>query len=51
MIQHGGGIDGFVTIITRFPDDKATIIVLCNQQNTSLDAVHRTLVEKLFRDE
>jgi CubicO group peptidase (beta-lactamase class C family) len=29
-IRHGGGINGFVTDISRFPDDDACVIVLCN---------------------
>lgn len=31
-IAHGGGIDGFRTHITRFPDDEACVIVLANHQ-------------------
>ena len=27
---HGGGINGFSTDIKRFPDDKVTVIALCN---------------------
>jgi CubicO group peptidase (beta-lactamase class C family) len=29
-IQHGGGINGFVTQILRYPDQKVCVIVLCN---------------------
>jgi len=29
---HGGGINGFSTMITRFPDDDAVVIVLSNNQ-------------------
>src|SRR5260370_27698967 len=30
QISHGGGINGVSTVISRFPDDKVTIIVLAN---------------------
>jgi D-alanyl-D-alanine carboxypeptidase len=30
MIEHGGGIRGFSTQFTRFPDDRLTVIVLTN---------------------
>lgn len=30
VVQHGGGIDGFSTQISRFIDDKLTVIVLTN---------------------
>lgn len=29
-IQHGGGINGFVTQILRYPDEKVCVVVLCN---------------------
>jgi CubicO group peptidase (beta-lactamase class C family) len=29
-IQHGGGINGFVTQILRYPDQKVCVVVLCN---------------------
>lgn len=30
MIAHGGGINGFVTFLARFPEEKLTIVVLRN---------------------
>jgi CubicO group peptidase (beta-lactamase class C family) len=30
MVSHGGGINGFSTILARFPDEKVTIVVLRN---------------------
>jgi len=30
MISHGGGINGFATLIARFPDEKVTVVVLRN---------------------
>jgi CubicO group peptidase (beta-lactamase class C family) len=32
-ISHGGGIYGFATHISRYPDDKVTVIVLSNVQS------------------
>jgi CubicO group peptidase (beta-lactamase class C family) len=29
-IQHGGGINGFVTEILRYPEEKVCVVVLCN---------------------
>ena len=29
-IEHGGGINGFVTEILRYPDQKVCVVVLCN---------------------
>ena len=29
-IEHGGGINGFVTEILRYPDQKLCVVVLCN---------------------
>jgi CubicO group peptidase (beta-lactamase class C family) len=31
-VSHGGGIEGFTTFISRYPDEKATVIVLSNHQ-------------------
>src|SRR5262249_16748412 len=30
MVSHGGGINGFNTILARFPEEKITIVVLRN---------------------
>jgi hypothetical protein len=30
VIQHGGGIEGFNTQLTYYPDDKLTVVVLAN---------------------
>ena len=31
--SHAGGINGFVAQIIRFPEDKVTVVVLCNLEN------------------
>jgi len=30
MISHGGGINGFNTFLARFPEEKLTVVALCN---------------------
>jgi D-alanyl-D-alanine carboxypeptidase len=30
LIQHGGSWQGFTTYIARYPDDRLTVVVLCN---------------------
>lgn len=30
FISHGGGLHGFISYITRQPDEKTTVVVLCN---------------------
>jgi D-alanyl-D-alanine carboxypeptidase len=44
QIGHGGGINGFATMITRVPDDRVTVIVLSNVDNISAGNVARDLV-------
>jgi CubicO group peptidase (beta-lactamase class C family) len=50
VFEHGGGIEGFVSVITRYPDDKVTIIILSNQENTPLGVIRREITKKLFGD-
>jgi CubicO group peptidase (beta-lactamase class C family) len=49
IITHGGGINGFVTNIARYPQDKTVIIILSNQQYASLGVIHSALAQKVFR--
>lgn len=39
IIGHGGGINGFNTLITRMPQEKSTIILLNNTGRAPLDAI------------
>lgn len=48
MISHGGGINGFVTHIARFPEDDACIIVLCNLTASRTGQIFRDLAAILF---
>ena len=48
--EHAGGIEGFATIIARYPDpdDQVTIIVLTNQQDMNIGFYGKTLSDKIF---
>lgn len=35
-LSHGGAIDGFRTVISRYPDDQLTVIVLANLSNAAV---------------
>jgi CubicO group peptidase (beta-lactamase class C family) len=49
IITHGGGIEGFVTNIARYPEDKTVIIILSNQQYTSISIIQPELAKKVFK--
>jgi hypothetical protein len=42
-IQHGGGIDGFNTFLSYYPDDKLTVAVLSNINGTAPGAIANKL--------
>jgi CubicO group peptidase (beta-lactamase class C family) len=44
QIGHGGGINGFATMIQRVPDDRVTVIVLCNVENVSAGDIARDVM-------
>jgi len=46
--SHGGGINGFVSQIIRFPEEKATVIVLCNNESSPVMDIGRDLAAILF---
>ncbi len=37
VIEHGGGIEGFNTSLAFYPDDRLTVIVLCNVNGPAAD--------------
>ena len=41
QIGHGGGINGFSTMIQRVPDDRVTVIVLSNVDNINAGNIAR----------
>ncbi|MBM3812915.1 MAG: beta-lactamase family protein [Acidimicrobiia bacterium] len=50
LIAHGGGINGFSTAISRFPDEKALIVVLGNYMNAPAGPVARDVAAILFNE-
>ncbi len=46
--MHEGGIEGFTTVIARYPDDHVTIIILCNQQDINPGLVLNILSQKIL---
>jgi CubicO group peptidase (beta-lactamase class C family) len=48
MISHNGGIDGFVSNIARYPDDKVTIIVLSNLETAPIGTMAKDLAAIVF---
>ena len=48
MISHGGGINGFSTMISRYPDDKVTVIVLANMQTNASGRIAKALAGMAF---
>jgi D-alanyl-D-alanine carboxypeptidase len=47
---HGGGINGFNTVINRYPDDKFTVIVLANMNTSAVGPIAKGLEGLLFGD-
>ena len=44
QVSHGGGINGFATMIQRVPDDRVTVIVLSNVDNINAGAIARDVM-------
>lgn len=49
-IAHSGGINGFTTFIARFPDEKATVIVLSNLESVNSGQVASKLARLALAD-
>lgn len=47
-IWHGGGIEGFRSEIDRYPDDRATIIVLSNREDLNPQDVTSEIARMMF---
>jgi hypothetical protein len=43
VIEHGGGIEGFNTELAYYPDDKLTVVVLCNMNGGAPGDIARKL--------
>lgn len=48
QIGHGGGINGFSTMITRVPDDRVTVIVLGNVENVNAGNAARDIIAIMY---
>lgn len=48
LISHGGGINGFSTFISHYPDDHVTVIVLSNLESTAAAPITKALSAILF---
>ena len=46
-VSHSGGIQGFSTNITRYPDGKLTVIVLTNLESGNADSLTKGIVEQV----
>ncbi|WP_309717854.1 serine hydrolase domain-containing protein [Armatimonas sp.] len=47
-ISHSGGIPGFATEISRFVNDRITIIVLCNSDSTDADSLAKGIARRFI---
>jgi len=48
VIQHGGGINGFNTLLCRVPDDKSLIVLLNNTGGSRLGEITRAITGILY---
>ena len=44
VITHGGGINGFNTLICRFPEDRSLVVLLNNTGGTRLGDMNRAII-------
>ncbi len=48
VIGHGGGINGFNTLLMRAPAEKVTVVVLANQNGPAADTMGKELMAMYF---
>jgi len=48
IIEHGGGINGFNTLITRLPKDKQLVVLLNNTGNGALGDIRKNILNVLY---
>ena len=51
VIEHGGGIDGFATSNAHYPDEKVTLILLSNLENSEVDLIRSALIKQVLGEE
>lgn len=49
-MEHGGNIDGFSANVSLFPEDDLGIVILCNQNGSSLPPLARNLISDMLLD-
>ncbi|HEV2380415.1 MAG TPA: serine hydrolase [Terriglobia bacterium] len=48
LIDHGGGIEGFNTMLAYYPDDKLTVVVLANLNGSAPEEIAQDLATLAF---
>ena len=48
LVHHSGGVDGYAANIDRYLEEKLTVIVLCNIENTTAVSLTGALAEAYF---
>lgn len=48
VILHDGRINGFSSLITRYPDEKSLIVILCNQEHFNCYTIQFEIFKILF---
>jgi CubicO group peptidase (beta-lactamase class C family) len=48
LVRHGGGGDGFTSLIARYPDDRVTIILLSNRDTTDMGSILSSISREVF---
>lgn len=51
LLMHAGGENGYCSIISRYPDDDVTIIILANWEEIAQGTIADAIAEKLFGEE
>ena len=51
MVTHSGEIDGFISNISRFPDDDICIVILSNFEHTPISRINKDLIAIIFGEE
>ena len=51
VVGHGGGIEGFVTEIRRYIDDRVTIIVISNRDSTGVGRIADLIAQAVFESQ
>jgi CubicO group peptidase (beta-lactamase class C family) len=47
-LAHGGGIPGYITMVSRLPEDKVSVILLSNASNQSIGEITKSIYAILY---